>query len=134
MSAYGCISLIIANTTNWQSMGDRFSGDHLNLQTEDIIGAIVIVSIFVVGYITLTWLSKKQIDSGKHSPNRLFRELCDAHGFDGKERRLLKKIALANTVNNLALLFTQPEIYTKSASITAAGKKKCQAFQSRLFS
>ncbi len=126
--------VLLANESNWQSMGDRFSGDHLMVQTEDIIGAIVVISIFIIGYLTLTWVSNRQGDSTKHSPIRLFKELCDAHGLDSKERRLLKKIAEANAVKNLALLFTQPELYAKPVSISAAGKQKCQAFQSRLFS
>ena len=56
------------------------------------------------------WLSKRrQNDFWHDSSSRLFHELCRAHRLDLANRRLMKNLAAARGIDNVAALFVEPD-------------------------
>lgn len=125
--------ILLANKDAWKNMGDRFSGDHLMLQTEDIVGLAVIIISFVVGYLVLQWLAARQKNGQKHCPKDLFRELCEAHGLERQERKLLVKIANALELSDRTGLFVRPDLFERRLVYEAVGKDESRQLKSRLF-
>lgn len=124
---------LLANMDAWKNMGDRFSGDHLTLQTEDVVGFGVIIFLFAAGYFVLQWFAMRQKNGQKHSPKELFRELCEAHGLERQERKLLIRIADELELSDRTGLFIRPDLYERAPVLEAIGKEPCQQMKSRLF-
>ena len=90
----GPVLLPLAQRSTWSRMGDRFSGEHLSVQIEDIVGGLALLVAFAVIVGGLIWLAKiKESQTDRPSPRRLFRELCAAHRLSSAEKRLIHTLA-----------------------------------------
>lgn len=84
-----------------------------------IMGATVLV---VATWLISNWITRRQKATFmSNSSSKLFRELCRAHRVPRTDRRLLKKLAAAQGVENAAELFIEPEHF-EAAKLPAALK------------
>ena len=110
------VARLLAQRTNWHSLGDRFSGDHLSLQTEDFVWAGVLVLFFGGLLGALKWLAYwDKMRRERPNPKRLFADLCDAHGLSEEDRDLLRAVAGENELTRPADLFVRPELFAKAS-------------------
>lgn len=122
------VLLPLAQRSPWSHLGQRFSGDYLSVQTEDIIGGLVLLVAFTVIVGGLFWLAKlKESQAVRKSPHRLLRELCAAHRLSAAERHLVHTLAADRGLPHPSLLFVQPDLLTEEASPEVA------ALRDRLF-
>jgi hypothetical protein len=80
---------------------ERFEIEAAHLWMLVSIGALLI-AVAVVAYRSSR---RRKREFTHESPQRLFRELCRAHGLSFASRRLLKRLAVARGVPNPAILF-----------------------------
>lgn len=120
--------LPLAQRSAWSQLGQRFSGDSLSVQTEDIIGGIALLVAFAVIMGGLIWLAKlKESQAVRKSPRRLFRELCSAHRLSSTERHLIHALAADYGLPYSAMLFVQPELLAEES------RPEVVALRDRLF-
>lgn len=110
MNASPLLALPLAARSNWTALGDRFSGDHLTLRTEDVIGFALLAACLVGGFFLLKWLADRQqrgpIEKG---PKRLFAELTRAHRMSFGERKTCREAAAEHGLSSAAELFVRPD-------------------------
>lgn len=124
----GAVLVPLAQRSTWSRLGERFSGRHLFVQPEDIIGGLALLVGLAVVVGGLVWLSKlKESQAVRPSPRRLLRELCAAHRLSSSEKRLLHTLAANHGLSEPAGLFVQPELLAKETSAEAV------ALRERLF-
>lgn len=114
--------LIASGIDAWRHMGDRFSGENLQVQTSDIVGFVLLVAGLVAGYWLLVALSKWQKHRNGRSdrPRSPFIALSRAHGLSRKERGVCQQVATELGLADPAELFVRPEIArTKLANVDA---------------
>ena len=104
--------LPLAQRDTWESLGNRFSGEHARFNPADLIWLAVIAAVAVVGLWWLAALSKRiEGRSSRPQPWRLFRELCARHSLTRDERSLLKKIAERTGLDQPAVLFVREDLF-----------------------
>jgi hypothetical protein len=72
-----------------------------------LIGVVVVVA--VSSWLALRWLKYER--KNRHSPWRLFRELCAAHQLNAGERSLLRRLAVDRQLPQPATLFVEPSLW-----------------------
>ena len=107
---------LLAQRDNWSRLGDRFSGHHLRLQTEDIVGGVVLLVAGLLLYFGLNyaWSVSKRLSS-KEPPRDVFRRLVQAHRLTRAEERVLREIAEQAGLKKPAEVFVRPELFTEAA-------------------
>ncbi|MEM8864428.1 MAG: hypothetical protein AAGF31_02645 [Planctomycetota bacterium] len=103
---------LLAQASNWQRMGDRFSGSHAQFDWGD---GLSLFAVFA-GAGLLIWLlhwASRHFDgkSSRPNPGRLLRDLCRTHGLSGRQRSLLVQLAEATDVEHACELFLRPELF-----------------------
>ncbi|QDV73600.1 hypothetical protein [Botrimarina mediterranea] len=98
----------------WKHLGDRFSGEHLRVQTSDIVGLVLLAVGLAAGFWLLAFLSKWQRLHRAHSaravtPRNLFSALVRAHGLSRRERSVCQQVAAELGLTDPAELFVRPE-------------------------
>lgn len=125
----------LAERSTWYHLGDRFSGENLQLQSEDVVGAVLLVAVSTLVLGGLAWLSgRKQRAATKPNPRRLFHELCDMHRLSDRDQRLLKALARGRKLASPAELFVRPELFAEPKNaIDGVAPKPLAALRVRLF-
>jgi len=76
-------------------------------------GSLVLIGVVLAAalcsWLALRWLQYER--KNRHSPWRLFRELCAAHGLNPGERSLLKRLASDRQLPHPAALFVDPSLW-----------------------
>ncbi len=102
--------IVLAQPSAWRNLGQRFSGDHLQWQREDLIGGLLLLGVLVAGFWVLHWLAGWQAEQDKrHSPKRLAKELAAAHRLSYRERQICHEVVAAMGLSDPAELFVRIE-------------------------
>lgn len=104
--------LPLAQREAWESLGNRFSGDHANLNAQDLwsLAGVVMAGIALVWM--LRWLYRLQ--QARHlscNPRHLFADLCRAHRISRGDRRRLQSLADYHQLASSMLLFVRPDLF-----------------------
>lgn len=106
------LSLPLANRDAWESLGSRFSGKQAQFHWGDLWALIGVVVAGVLLVALLRWLYRlQQARAGSCEPRHLFADLCRAHRFNRKQRRLLQELAEAANLMHPGVLFVRPELF-----------------------
>ena len=82
-----------------------------------MIGAAVLL-VMTIAYSTWrSWRDKREFLS--NSSPKIFNELSRAHRLDRAHQKLVRKLAVANGVNNAAAIFVEPEYFDTAKLPTA---------------
>ncbi|TWT75999.1 hypothetical protein Pla123a_27850 [Posidoniimonas polymericola] len=108
-------ALILAQRANWERMGDRFSGEAAELQTEELLTLLAVV----VGAGLLIWLLRvaarwQEGRLKRPNPRRLFNDLCRAHRLNRWERKLLREMGEGLGLRQPAEVFVRPDAFRAS--------------------
>lgn len=102
--------LPLAQVSKWKALGTRFSGEHLQVQTEDIVGLLLLVAALVGGFWLLKWAAKWQETSPREpSPKRLFAELTRAHRLSLGQRKMCREVAVEIGAKTPSEMFVRTE-------------------------
>jgi hypothetical protein len=76
-------------------------------------GSLVLIGVVLAGaiawWLALRWIRYER--KNRHSPWRLFRELCAVHRLNLGERSLLKRLAVDRQLPQPATLFVEPSLW-----------------------
>lgn len=112
---FGCPPLLAQRST-WENLGNRFSGDHLQFQFSDLIGAASVVVLFAGGFWLLTRLAAWQAaEPTKPCPKRLLAEIGLRHGLSRSDLRLCREVATELSLDRPAEVFIRDEARTALA-------------------
>lgn len=110
MNASNLLALPLAQRSNWNALGTRFSGDHLTLRTEDVIGFTLLAACLIGGYFLLKLLADlQQRRPMEQGPKRLFAELARVHGMSFGERKTCREAATEIGTDSPAEVFVRPD-------------------------
>ena len=105
-------SALLATGELFQGLNSRFSKSQPSLDIGDL-GIAVAVLLGLVAAIYAVGKLATRLDASRryNSPRRLFRDLCQAHGLDRRQRRLLSRLAYWQHLRHPARLFLEPQRY-----------------------
>ena len=109
--------LLWADRDKFHQMGDNFRGEHAQVDTNEILIALLCLSCVVIALWLLSqYVARRERSKRLYSPWRLFKELCQAHGLDRSHRQALKRLARQQQLEHPARLFLEPERFEQAAS------------------
>ncbi|CAN0361629.1 unnamed protein product, partial [Ectocarpus sp. 4 AP-2014] len=98
--------LPLAQVSKWKALGTRFSGEHLKVQTEDVVGMVLLLAALVGGFLLLKWVARRQeMQPREVSPKRLFAELVRTHRLSFGQRKACREVAAELGLETPAELF-----------------------------
>lgn len=105
-------NLLLADVPAYQHMGDRLYRGHGRINLVDMWPALLVI-VLVAIVTAIVFAIRKRNDMTKHcnDPNKLFRELSQAHGLDHGSQSLLWKLAKALQLAQPAEVFLQPAYF-----------------------
>lgn len=111
MSAPFASLVLLAEDVSFTDLGRNFrdGGNGYNV-THALLALLVFAALGVVIWFVVRYMSQRERRT-YNSPRRLFNELCYAHGFNRRERRLLQRLARGQRLDHPALLFVDPQYY-----------------------
>ncbi len=104
--------LPFAQRDAWESLGNRFSGEHAKLNLQDLwsLAGVVMAGIALVWL--LRWLyQRQQARQLSCDPRHLFADLCRAHRVSHSDRRRLEHLANHHQLGVSAELFVRPDLF-----------------------
>lgn len=127
---------LLAQGPRFSDLGRNFRDGGAGLSTGNLIFAVTVV----VGVTTSVWLLSRWLrireERGFNNPRALFRELCQAHGLERTDRRLLKSLARAHRLDHPSRLFLEPDRFDVSArpgAETLAERARLESLRDRIF-
>jgi hypothetical protein len=110
------LSYILATRSGWRHYGYReYTGVYFESNSREAWILLIGTAVLAVGILLWHFVSCRRGGTLRpNTPNRLFRELCRAHGVNRCERRMLKRLAAARGVAPPTLLFVRPDCFTTS--------------------
>lgn len=104
--------ILLADVPLYQHMGDRLHRGRGRINLVDL-WPVLLVFVLVAIVIAIVVAVRKRNDMTKHcnDPNKLFRELSQAHGLDRGSQNLLWKLAEALQLAQPAEVFLQPAYF-----------------------
>ncbi len=106
-----CASVMLLVTTSLAAKGPK-PGDWSFGWIGVASIAEVALAIIVCSWVIIAYLSAHKQREGD-SPWRLFADLCSAHKLSRRQRRILKRLALEQQLEQPATLFIEPSCYSK---------------------
>lgn len=98
-----------------EQFGRGFRGAQSQLRWTDFIPYVVGIGLIVGGFYLWTYLKRRNDMTERcDDPQKLFRELCLAHGLDRSSRRLLAQLAAAWNFSQPAQVFLTPAAFDPS--------------------
>lgn len=123
---------LLAQRDNWTRLGDRFTGHHLRVQPEDVIGGILLIAAGGLLFFGLAYARKVgERMSRPQEPRDVFQKLKDAHRLSRSECRLISDIAEREGLGSPAEVFVRPELFADEAT---RAQRSLKALGQRLFS
>ena len=128
MNIYLLATTLFAQFSRWERLGDGLHRSRGRVNFSDmlpyLIGIAIVATIIAV---VVTLIRRNDLSKGGYDPQKLFRELCRAHGLDHSSRRLLRQISETFGFTQPAEVFVTPaafepeqlpqELQTKQAKI-----------------
>jgi len=137
MLAIDCVDtcLFLAGEARYIHLGRRFRRGGGGIECMELVLPIALIAC-VVG---IAWLVSRYLklreERNADSPQALFAELCQAHGLDRPNQKLLRALANAHRLPSPAQLFVEPERFDVECLGRAFGSRKTRiaALRSSLF-
>lgn len=121
--------LPLAQRDAWESLGNRFSGDHAKFNVQDLWGLLAVLLAGVALVWLLRWLYRRQ--QGRRlscEPRHLFADLCAAHRLRRCDRKLLERLGEYHDPGVPAIVFVRPDLFDADC-LPDADEKTVQALQ-----
>ncbi|WP_425398825.1 hypothetical protein [Aeoliella sp.] len=121
--------LPLANREAWQSLGNRFSGDHTKFNMGDLWGLLGIVLAGIALVWLLNWIYRRQQARRlSNEPRHLFIDLCRAHRLSRRDRRRLLHLAEEFDISSAVMLFVRPDLFA-AENMSTDNEKELAAYQ-----
>lgn len=117
----GAMQIPLAQRDAWESLGNRFSGDHAEFNWGDLVAlAGVILAIGALVWL-LRWLyGMQQARRLSNEPRHLFADLCKAHRLDRRDRKRLELLSQQLDLATPATLFVRPDLFDQRGLLAHA--------------
>ena len=125
---------IVAQASPVMHLGDRFRPG----QASGNGVAVGLILLAAAGGLALVWLAIQALNRRRqrvrHSPWRLFRDLCAAHRLTRRQRQLLRRLAQAQQLAQPAVLFLDPRAWdiARLGSVDGWTRQELEALQRQL--
>lgn len=135
MNASHLQGLLFAQVSRWERLGDGLHRGRGRVEVIDfwpLLVALVILGIVVAVVVKM----RKRNDMSEHcdDPEKLFRELSQAHDLDRGSQKLLWQLATSAQLAQPAEVFLRPGIYQAELPVDLREQEAAfQALQQRLF-
>jgi hypothetical protein len=131
-----CLVLPLAQRDAWESLGNRFSGEHAKLNLSDLwsLGGVLIAAVALI--FLLRWVyHRQQARRFSCEPRHLFDDLCRTHRLRRGERKRLRMLAEHHDLASQAILFVRPDLFDapQLPDDQPATLVECERLQRKLF-
>lgn len=127
---------LLAQLSKWKRLGDglRQTGEHrdlVDLWPIPLFGGLAAGAVYAI----VVWRRRNDFTRRCNDPEKLFRELCQTHELEKDDRLLLRQLAEACGLAQPALVFLQPEAFTRGELPEALQPRAAQLneLQRRIF-
>ncbi len=118
----------------FRHMGEGFRGEHAQVETGEILIALVCLAGLIVALCLLSrYVARRERSKRTYSPRGLFNELCQAHGVDRAGRTALWRLSKEQQLEHPARLFLEPERFEEASSTTGTDGETYRHLKLRLF-
>ncbi len=125
---------LLAQLSRWQRMGDGLRGPGTRIELSEILTySIVLALVGMLIWAALRLRKRNDMNQRCDDPWKLFRELCQHHGLDRFERRLLKKLVSARQLQQPAELFVTPSVFDPAGLPSDLNEDKVRNMKARLY-
>jgi protein involved in polysaccharide export with SLBB domain len=131
----GNLPWLLAQSSPVMHLGDRFRPG----QARGDSAAVWLIALAAAGGLTLVWLAaqvlRRRQQRLRHSPWRLFRDLCAAHRLTYRQRHLLRRVAQAQQLPQPAILFLNPQSWDlgPASPLDPRTRQELESLQRQLF-
>lgn len=99
---------LLAQRSSWEHLGTRFSGEHREFQSTDLLWLVAAIALFAGGFWLLSRLAAWQAAGHKQPcPKRLLAELGARHQLSRSEMRLCREVAGELALEHPAEIFVR---------------------------
>jgi hypothetical protein len=103
---------LLAQLSRWQRMGDGLRGPGTRIElSEVLLFCLGLAVIGILAWLVSRWYKRNDMSKRCDDPWKLFRELCQHHGLNRADRRLLQKLVVARHLQQPAELFVTPSAF-----------------------
>lgn len=126
---------LVAQASPVMHLGDRFRPGQAGSNGT----ALWLILVAAAGSLALSWLAVQAItrrrERLRHSPWRLFRDLCAAHRLTRRQCQLLRRLAQARQLPQPALLFLDPQPWdlARQEPLDPRTRQELEALKRQLF-
>jgi hypothetical protein len=136
MSTTAPLPGLLGQLSHWQRLGDGFRSSTNPWQMSELAPYLAGLGLAaLVGLLVHFWRQHNDMSLRCDNPRKLFRELCQAHGLDAQQRRLLLEVAEAACPYQPALVFLQPQSFAAERLPPALAERAAEltSLRERLF-
>ncbi len=127
---------LFAQVSRWQRLGDGLHNGRGRLEIAEFWPLLIVLALAAIAIAVIVKVRKRN-DMTEHcdDPEKLFRELSQAHGLDRQSRKLLWKLADKSNLAQPGEVFLRPGIFQAELPVDLREQEAAyQALQQRLFS
>jgi len=125
---------LLAQMSRWQRLGDGLRGPGTRIELSEVLSfGLGLVLVGVIVWIVFYWRKRNDMSQRCDDPRKLFRELCQHHGLNRADRRLLQKLAAIKQLRQPAELFVTPSVFDLAELPVDLDEQKLHALRTRLF-
>jgi hypothetical protein len=104
--------LPVAQAEHWQRMGDAFRHTSPPWRLEDCAPYMLAACLAGIVGLVFAWVLRRNDHTARcDDPEKLFRELCQAHELTGEQRLLLRELAAEVCPRQPAAIFLAPQCF-----------------------
>ena len=106
------VTNLLAQYSRWQRLGDRLHRNRGRMDFIEMLPYLIGLVVLCAGIAAVVaYLKYNDFSKPCNDPNRLFRELCRAHGLDRGSRKLLQQLAMQTGLVQPAEVFLTPAVF-----------------------
>jgi len=125
---------LLAQLSRWQRMGDGLRGPGTRIELSEVLYFCLGLALFgLIVWLLLRWRRWNDMSQRCDDPWKLFRELCQHHGLNRADRRLLQKLVTARQLQQPAKLFVSPSAFNPIDLPADLNEQKLRNLRARLF-
>jgi len=135
MNASLLSNTLFAKISSWQRLGDGLYRGRGRTDFMDFLPVIAVLAVVAIAFAVFTAIRKRNDMSQQcDDPNKLFRELSQAHELDHASQKLLWQLATALQLAQPAEVFLKPALFQAGLPQELCGERaEYKALQERLF-
>lgn len=135
MNTAALSNLLFAQVSKWERLGDGLHRDRGSIELADVLPWLIVLAIlFVVIAVVIRLRKRNDMTEHCNDPDKLFRELSQAHDLDRGSKKLLIQLAERTNLAQPAEVFLRPGIFQPELPVDLREQEAAyQALQQRLF-